>query len=92
MSHFDSQAFHQREQLVKRLVEDRATFVRVLREAAAAHDSAESPRDGAHPMHQSTSQAKTPRSIFNPLHFFLQLACEGQKALHNILGRKKGSS
>jgi hypothetical protein len=92
MSHFDAQAFQEREQVVNRLIGGRATFVKGLREAAVAHRSDEPMRDGAAPMHQSASESKAHRSIFNPLHFFLQLGCEGQKALREILGRKKGSS
>ena len=92
MSHFDTRAFQEREELVDRMAEGRAAFVKGLQEAAAAHQSTASTgaRDKPDLMHQS-ADSKTHRSIFDPLHYFFQLACEGQKAFRKVLGRKKGS-
>src|SRR5450432_4331507 len=94
MSHFDAQAFQEREELVNRMVEGRATFVKRLQAAAAAHHSTGSARERerADLMHQATLESWTHRSTFGPLHHFLQLGCEVQKAVRKAFGGKKGSS
>jgi hypothetical protein len=92
MSHFDARVNHLREELVSRMVKDRAAFLRELEDAAGAHDGTGPTSTSAHWWNHLTLESKAHRSIFSPLLYLLQLGYQGQQAFRRAISRGKGST
>jgi hypothetical protein len=94
MSHFDAQAFQEREDLLNRMIKGRAAFVKLLHEAVAASHGTGSTPERARPdfTHPSMSKSRAQPSLFGPLQVLLRLGCGGLKVFRKVLGRKQGSS